>query len=396
MNTNLPTPPPTVAALPESDAPPRFPFSILWVVWLAVALVGTLVTMILPESFASTARIKVERDRTDIEGLADTGARERFNPYDPYFIQTEFEIIQSETILGRVIDTVNLNDVWGKKYYDGTRLKDTEALTMLRGRLDVRPVRNTTLLDIRVFSEDPREAAELANQIAKSYKSWRLEKSYELAQGGLESLKKQAKEMDEVLAMARKELIHLAEVAESDSASASMKMAYREKEREVEEMREFRQLLTRKMNLEEIDLNLPRSAQVEIIENAVPAVKPVRPNVPLNIWLSILMGLLLGLLLAALAYFVQRREYRRRQDNPGASGFKGVRAFLRVVIALVVGVIIGYNCAMPLSTGSLLFMQLVVLLGGIAIAVVELAKPTPLPASTPPAETNLKSPPRPD
>jgi len=39
--------------------------------------------------------------------------------YDPYFIQTEFELIQSEVILGKVIEELNLNVEWGKKYNAG-------------------------------------------------------------------------------------------------------------------------------------------------------------------------------------------------------------------------------------------------------------------------------------
>src|SRR4249920_732541 len=85
--------------------------TVIIAVFLLVVITATLVTFILPESFASSARIKVERDKSDIEELTGGGGL-RYNPYDPYFIQTEFEIIQSETILGKVIEVLNLNDVW--------------------------------------------------------------------------------------------------------------------------------------------------------------------------------------------------------------------------------------------------------------------------------------------
>src|SRR6267142_3594866 len=74
--------------------------TVILAVFLLVVITATLVTFILPESFSSTARIKIERDATDIDGLS---ARMAMSGYDPYFIQTEFEVIQSEIVLGKVI-----------------------------------------------------------------------------------------------------------------------------------------------------------------------------------------------------------------------------------------------------------------------------------------------------
>ena len=63
-------------------------------------------------------------------------------PYDPYFIQTEFEVIQSELILGKVIESLNLNVEWGKKFRGGVPLKTTETMEILKKRMELRPVRN--------------------------------------------------------------------------------------------------------------------------------------------------------------------------------------------------------------------------------------------------------------
>src|SRR6187455_3360968 len=75
--------------------------TVILAVFLLVVITATLVTFILPESYASTARIKVERDNPDVQGLND---RSFLGGYDPYFIQTEFEVIQSEVILNKVIE----------------------------------------------------------------------------------------------------------------------------------------------------------------------------------------------------------------------------------------------------------------------------------------------------
>src|SRR5208337_281905 len=75
--------------------------TVILAVFLLVVITATLVTFILPESYSSTARIKVERDQSDIPGII--GNQLGVGAYDPFFIQTEFEVIQSEVILGKVI-----------------------------------------------------------------------------------------------------------------------------------------------------------------------------------------------------------------------------------------------------------------------------------------------------
>src|SRR5436309_2134887 len=136
--------------------------TVILAVFLLVVITATLVTFILPESFSSTARIKIERDQTDISGITERGMS---GGYDPYFIQTEFEVIQSEIILGKVVEKLDLNKEWGKKYAGGDRLKTPETILLLKGRMDLRPVRNTSLIEIRLFSEKPDEAAKIANVI---------------------------------------------------------------------------------------------------------------------------------------------------------------------------------------------------------------------------------------
>jgi uncharacterized protein involved in exopolysaccharide biosynthesis len=78
-------------------------------------------------------------------------------------------MIQSEGILGKAIDDLDLNKEWGKKYANGDRLKTAESRAILKGRIDVRPVRNTSVIEIRSYSEKPEEAAKIANSLALAY-----------------------------------------------------------------------------------------------------------------------------------------------------------------------------------------------------------------------------------
>src|SRR5258708_1136236 len=97
--------------------------TVILAVFLLVVITATLVTFILPEAFSSVARIKIERDQSDISGFQE---RAGMGAYDPYFIQTEFEVIQSEMIQDKVIDELDLNREGGQNYAGGERLSTME------------------------------------------------------------------------------------------------------------------------------------------------------------------------------------------------------------------------------------------------------------------------------
>ena len=418
--------------------------TIILAVFLLVVITATLVTFILPESFSSTARIKIERDQSDIAGMTDRG---NLQIYDPYFIQTEFELIQSESILGKVVDGLDLNNVWGKKYANGERLKTSESIQMLKTRMDLRPVRNTSLIEIRVFSEKADEAAKIANAIAEAYKAHRLAQRTQLSRGGIAALEERFRDQQEKVKKAQSEVDRLREelniadamaladgpsplmtaetlrkleslkieskaeyvrqitllerlkqlgaelgpeglaqaiptaaqdnllsslleqlsVAEQslvimkkelgnknmevqkgearvedlhkkiksrvdgimlgldarvlslsnsiDNLEREVSLAttndvmraretrpYFSAKRELEELQRFRTILDYKIASEKIDVDLPKSTMVEIVDRAVPGLRPVRPNKPLNIALGIIIGLVVGV---GLAFFIE-------------------------------------------------------------------------------------------
>ena len=162
--------------------------AIIITVFLITAIIATAVTFILPESYASTATVKVENDGGVIAGMSSPAANQ-FG-YDPYFIQTTFEIIKSQLVLSNVIVALDLNTKWGQKYFNGETLKSTETLEILKGRMGLSPVRNTKLITITVFGDDKNEAAVLANSIAEAYKTYRVQNNQQLALAGLEALQK--------------------------------------------------------------------------------------------------------------------------------------------------------------------------------------------------------------
>jgi capsular polysaccharide biosynthesis protein len=138
--------------------------------FLLVLGASLLLTFLMPEMYASTARIKVERDQATTAGQAN---QQVIAGWDPYFIQSEFQVLQSELILGQVIKELDLNREWGRKYAGGQPLKTAETVALLKARMDLRPVRNTSLIEVRVFSENNQEAARIANAIVEAYRDSR-------------------------------------------------------------------------------------------------------------------------------------------------------------------------------------------------------------------------------
>ena len=180
--------------------------TVILAVFLLVVITATVVTLMYPESFASTAQISVEQEHPDVYGVGETPFG---NNYDPYFMLTEFETIQSGTVLSKVIDAMDLKDKWGKKYNAGQPMSESDAEATLKSRLDVTQVRNTKFIKITAYSDSPEEAAALANQVAKSYKEYRDEQYSDVQNAGIKSLQKQLEEQNEKVAAAQKKVDRL-------------------------------------------------------------------------------------------------------------------------------------------------------------------------------------------
>lgn len=192
--------------------------TVILAVFFLVVITATLVTFVLPVSYLSTTRIKVDRGVADI---AEFGGNRPQGVYDPYFIQTEFETIKSEAVLTNVINRMDLNQVWGQRYNNGQRLKTPKTLEILKGRLALTPVRNTMVISIGVYSEFPEEAADLANAVAEAYKRHRVEIIQSASESGIMALQQQFDEQQKKIDKVNEELAQLREQLKISDAEAS-------------------------------------------------------------------------------------------------------------------------------------------------------------------------------
>ncbi len=159
--------------------------SLILTVFLLVVLTTTAMTFwLLPEKFASFARIEVNKDEPEI----GVGMENRMysGSYDPYFLQTQFKIIESSSILNGVITNLNLDQIFSKQG-DRTLTVDETYEVLLR-RIKVDQTRSCSLIEIWVFDSSPVLASQIANKIAEVYKDSRLEAWTSSRNAGIKAL----------------------------------------------------------------------------------------------------------------------------------------------------------------------------------------------------------------
>jgi succinoglycan biosynthesis transport protein ExoP len=92
------------------------------------------------------------------------------------------------------------------------------------------------------------------------------------------------------------------DAVDKDRAEAERGQPYWEAKQKLESMQEFHKLLQAKIASDKLDLTLPKTSMVEIVDPAKPGRDPVRPNKTLNIILGIVIGLAVGV---GLAFFIE-------------------------------------------------------------------------------------------
>jgi len=180
--------------------------TVILTVFMLVVLTTTLVTQFLPPTYESVARIEVEKDMPDVEGFRE---RPVLSNFDPYWMQTQFEIIKSSTVLDAVINKLKLNERFAER--DGLQVpyRMDETRLLLRRMVDLNLYRNTTIIEIRVESQKPEEAAEIANSIAEAYRDYRQRTRLTMVSKGIETLQDELKSKEQEYSVKESNVVQL-------------------------------------------------------------------------------------------------------------------------------------------------------------------------------------------
>lgn len=176
---------------------------IILAVILLVVLTGMMYTFTLPKIYVATARISVREDSLDI----DVFERQFNSGYNPFFLKTQFEVMQSKPMLYEVLQNLDLMQKWAAEYSaEGSSLSRDDAYLILRTSLRINPYRDTNLIDINVYREDRAEAARIANELANVYREYRLNQKRSEIKRAVEALENELQKQKDKVDEAEAEL----------------------------------------------------------------------------------------------------------------------------------------------------------------------------------------------
>lgn len=175
-------------------------WGIIALTFLLVVVTTYITTSFMPKGYTSTVIIEVKPDNF---GLHIFPGESGLGMADSHFVDNQFVILQSKEILYPVIDSLGLVEKWSQ----GSPVAITKdaAYTRLRGMMQgLRQLRNTDMLQISVESNEPQEAADIANTVAVLYQKRRIEDQSKLINQNLaeltDEIEKQRKKVDEAAA----------------------------------------------------------------------------------------------------------------------------------------------------------------------------------------------------
>lgn len=141
-------------------------YGIILLTLLLVFMTAAVITYVMPKKFESEATFEI-KPRTP--GLAVLGANNTelsgARSMTAQFFGTEFEIIKSRNCLEKVVENLNLQSRWSVD-------KET-ALAILKGIVNTQNIRGTDLISIRVRHTSKEDARDIAEEVARAYKTYR-------------------------------------------------------------------------------------------------------------------------------------------------------------------------------------------------------------------------------
>ena len=140
---------------------------LIMLAFFLVMVTAAVTTYFLPKEYFSKVKMEVKLDNSGpIQPFG--GVQQR--TYDPQFVATQFQILQTTEILYPVIKRLDLVKELSPV---GAQLSVQQVYFKLRKMMQLQEVRNTGLIEIGVYHTDPKLAANIANTIAIEYQDRR-------------------------------------------------------------------------------------------------------------------------------------------------------------------------------------------------------------------------------
>jgi capsular exopolysaccharide synthesis family protein len=204
---------------------------------LSLVVITTLiVTAFLPRWYLATTKIRVEKP----EGEVKLFQAQSSSSYDPYFLQDQFKILQSEKILYPVIVNLKLGTLLAPALDAPGPLPDSITYNyLLQKMLRVESQRSSSLIEINVFAEDPTLGAAIANEVARVYSEDRINLATSEQREGFAKLRGELTEQEQVV-MRQRDLV---EKVRKDLNISGVDLNARYSDMEIETLRQMQNSL---------------------------------------------------------------------------------------------------------------------------------------------------------
>ena len=166
---------------------------------LLVVLTGVVVTLSMRKVYMASAVIRVKEEAPDVSV---------FNPeimrYDPLFLRTQFEIIQSRPVIEEVVRrrelTQKFSKAYGYEHLSPSKQLD-QTCKIVSKLMKVQQYRDTNLIEIQMFFAEPKEdapheAAMAANVVAEVFRAQTAARSRKSMESALDALYEAFQEQD--------------------------------------------------------------------------------------------------------------------------------------------------------------------------------------------------------
>ncbi len=169
-------------------------FGLIILSFLLVFATAAIITYIMPRKYRGLVEMKIERVQNKVQ-VFQRSTDDFMAPSD-VVIKNEFESITKPETLYPVVDKLDLQKRWSMP-------NRQSALAKLRGNLDTQSSVRSDFVTIEFYDQDPNMAAEIANAVAQSYMTRRVEVESKQKNEALTMLGKQIAEQEELRGQAR-------------------------------------------------------------------------------------------------------------------------------------------------------------------------------------------------
>ncbi len=168
-----------------------------------VMVTAGVTTYFMPREYFSRVRMEVKADNSGGISVFGSGMA---RSYDPQFVATQFQILQTTEILYPVIERLELVKEFSPP---GQRLQMEQVFRRLRRAMQLQEVRNTGLIDIGIYDVDHQRAANIANTIGVVYVERRRADLVKSVNRGLEQVQEEVSKQRQTVIAASAEAANL-------------------------------------------------------------------------------------------------------------------------------------------------------------------------------------------